>query len=128
MKQPTATSPSDPQRAKALLAANEIRRARATLKRRIALGEVSAAEVLLANPKAAQSWPIGELLTSQRRWGTTRCRKFLGRHQLVETKLIGTLTDRQRRILAASLQAPVTIPMPTTVEAASEREYALAVA
>ena len=42
---------------------------------------------------------------SQRRWGTTRCRKFLSRNHIIETKQIGTLTDRQRRILAAALQA-----------------------
>ncbi len=128
MMQPTATKTPGPQRLRALERANEIRLARACLKRRIALGEVSAADVLLACPEEARCWPIGELLTSQRRWGTTRCRKFLARNQLVETKHIGTLTDRQRRILAASLQAPVEVPIPTSVEAIPTTEMALAVA
>ena len=128
MMHQTATKTPEPQRLRALERANEIRLARASLKRRIALGEASAAEVLLVCPEEALSWPIGELLTSQRRWGTTRCRKFLARNQLVETKPIGTLTDRQRRILAASLQAPAAVPIPTSVEDAPSREMALAVA
>ena len=128
MMQQTATRTPEPQRLRALERANEIRLARANLKRRIALGEASAAAVLLECPKEALSWPIGELLTSQRRWGTMRCRKFLARNQIVETKPIGTLTDRQRRILAASLQAPAAVPIPTSVEAAPSQEMALAVA
>ena len=42
---------------------------------------------------------------SQRRWGSTRCRKFLSRNHIVETKPVGTLTERQRRMLAGSLEA-----------------------
>ncbi|MGH2869967.1 MAG: hypothetical protein ACRDNK_20665 [Solirubrobacteraceae bacterium] len=95
----------EPQRLRALERANEVRLARASLKRGIALGQVSAAEVLLTSPPEAGSWPIGELLMSQRRWGATRCRKFLSRNQIMETKQIGTLTERQRRILAAALRA-----------------------
>ncbi|MGI9184591.1 MAG: hypothetical protein ACR2GZ_06435 [Solirubrobacteraceae bacterium] len=105
MTEQTATRSPNPQRLRALERANEVRLARASLKRSIALGHLSAAEVLLTCPREAASWPIGELLMSQRRWGTTRCRKFLARNQIVETKPIGTLTDRQRRILAAALQA-----------------------
>jgi hypothetical protein len=97
---------SEPQRLRALERANEIRLARAAIKRRIALGEVSAAEVILECPDAAESWPVGELLISQRRWGTMRCRKFLSHNQIVETKLIGSLTERQRLLLAGSLGEP----------------------
>jgi hypothetical protein len=42
---------------------------------------------------------------SQRRWGSTRCRKFLSRSHIIETKPVGTLTDRQRRMLASSLDS-----------------------
>jgi hypothetical protein len=93
----------DPQRFAALERANEIRLARAQLKRRIAGGQVLAADVILAPPLEARSWAVGELLMSQRRWGSTRCRKFLGRNQIIETKEIGKLTERQRRLLAAQL-------------------------
>lgn len=93
-----------PQRLQALEQANKIRLARAELKRQIARGQVSAADVILACPPEASSWPIGELLMSQRRWGVNRCRKFLARNQLTEMKRIGTLTERQRRSLALQLQ------------------------
>ena len=104
MTQPALMTP-EPQRLRALDRANKIRLARAALKRRIALGEVSAAEVILTCPEAAASWPVGDLLMSQRRWGSTRCRKFLARNHLVETKPIGTLTERQRRVLAEALSS-----------------------
>jgi hypothetical protein len=96
---------TEPQRLRALERANEVRLARAELKRRIADGQVSAAEVILVLPGAARSWAVGELLTSQRRWGNTRCRKFLQRHHINETKPLGELTERQRRLLAAQLGA-----------------------
>jgi hypothetical protein len=98
-----ATITSAPQRLRALGRANEVRLARADLKRRIAEGDLSAAEVILAPPREASSWALGELLTSQRRWGSTRCRKFLQRNQISETKPLGQLTERQRRVLAAQL-------------------------
>ncbi|HEY2260265.1 MAG TPA: hypothetical protein VGH45_11160 [Solirubrobacteraceae bacterium] len=101
----TATTISEPQRLRALERANEIRLARAGLKRRIAVGETSAAEVILDCPVEASSWTVAELLMSQRRWGSTRCRKFLFRNQIGETKPIGQLTDRQRRVLAAGLES-----------------------
>ncbi|HLY48335.1 MAG TPA: hypothetical protein VKR21_03995 [Solirubrobacteraceae bacterium] len=104
-----------PQRLRALERANEIRLARAELKRRIAVGDISAAEVILDPPCAAMSWEIGELLMSQRRWGSSRCRKFLLRNHINETKPVGALTERQRRLLADQL----------TLRVAEERELAL---
>ena len=101
----TAIMTREPQRLRALERANEIRLARAELKRRIADGDMSAAEVILTPPCEASSWAIGDLLMSQRRWGTTRCRKFLVRNQINETKPLGTLTERQRRLLADQLRA-----------------------
>jgi hypothetical protein len=94
-----------PQRLRALERANEVRLARAELKRRIADGDVSAADVILAPPWEATSWSVGDLLMSQRRWGSTRCRKFLFRNQINETKPVGALTERQRRLLAAQLDS-----------------------
>jgi len=100
----TATMSPAPQRLRALERANAVRLARAELKRRIAEGEASAAEIILDPPAEALSWAIGELLMSQRRWGTTRCRKFLGRYHISETKTLGALTERQRRLLADELE------------------------
>lgn len=98
-----AQATTEPQRLRALEHANAVRLARAELKRRIAEGEVSAAEVILDCPPAARKWTVGELLLAQRRWGSIRCRKFLERNGLSEIKPIGSLTDRQRRLLAEQL-------------------------
>ena len=96
-----------PQRLRALERANQVRLARAELKRRLAEGDVSAAEVILEPPGAAVSWEIGDLLMSQRRWGSSRCRKFLLRNQISETRPVGALTERQRRLLADQLSRRV---------------------
>ena len=93
----------EPQRLRALERANEVRLARAELKRRIASGGVSAAQVILDCPWEAHSWSVGDLLMSQRRWGRTRCRKFLVQSEISEVKQIGTLTERQRLMLASKL-------------------------
>jgi len=106
----TAQRPVEPlQRMRALEQANAVRLARAELKRRIADGETSAAEIILHCPGVAKRWTIAELLVAQRRWGSTRCRKFLQRNGIGEMKTIGDLTDRQRRVLAKELAtcAPV---------------------
>jgi hypothetical protein len=100
----TATTTPEPQRLRALERANEVRLARAELKRSIAEGRISAADVILDCPWEASSWGVGDLLMSQRRWGSTRCRKFLSRNHISEVKQVGSLTERQRRILAAQLQ------------------------
>ncbi|HEY4278389.1 MAG TPA: hypothetical protein VGM91_09230 [Conexibacter sp.] len=94
-----------PQHLRALERANRVRLARAELKRRIADGEISAAEVVLSSPWEARSMAIGDVLMSQRRWGSTRCRKFLIAFRIAETKRIGSLTERQRLALAAQLEA-----------------------
>ena len=104
----TAIMTRQPQRLRALERANEIRLARAVLKRQIADGHIAAAAVILSPPGAAMSWAIGDLLMSQRRWGTTRCRKFLLRNQINENKAIGALTERQRRLLAHQLGSRAT--------------------
>ena len=47
---------------------------------------------------------VGELLRSQRRWGRTRARKFLGMMAMNENRQLGRLTERQRIALAAELE------------------------
>jgi hypothetical protein len=87
----------------ALQRANEVRLARAELKRRVAEGDISAGEVILTSPWEVASMTIGELLVSQHRWGSTRCRKFLGEIGMPETKTVGSMTERQRNVLAAMI-------------------------
>jgi hypothetical protein len=88
---------------RALERANRVRLARAELKRQVADGEVTAAEVVMACPWEAESMSIGDLLMSQHRWGRTRCHRFLSPLRMSETKQIGTLTQRQRDELATRL-------------------------
>jgi hypothetical protein len=104
----------------ALRRANAVRLARAELKRRVAIGEISAADVILEAPWETESMTISDLLTSQRRWGHTRCRKFLQCVPMSENKTVGSMTDRQRRAVAQMLRTG------GTSRAAQERTEGLA--
>jgi hypothetical protein len=99
----TAPAAHTPQHMEALARANRVRLARAELKRSIARGDVDAAEVVRDCPWETESMTLAELLTSQRRWGRTRARKFLLSLSLNENKRLGTLTARQRLLLATEL-------------------------
>jgi hypothetical protein len=100
----TATiAPAGPQYMRALERANQVRLARAELKRRVAMAEIDVAGVILDCHWEAHSMAVADLLMSQRRWGQTRCRKFLSQVPMSEKKTIGSMTDRQRRTLAAML-------------------------
>ena len=102
----TATiAPAHPQYMRALERANEVRLARAELKRRVAIGEIDAAEVILDCPWEAHSMAVADLLMNQHCWGQTRCRKFLAQIPMSEKKTIGSMTDRQRHTLAALLRS-----------------------
>src|SRR5215207_7094681 len=92
-----------PQHMQALARANRVRLARAELKRSIARGETDASTVIRDCPWETESMTLAELLTSQRRWGRTRARKFLLGVALNENKRLGTLTPRQRTLLATAL-------------------------
>jgi len=103
--QPTASVMEPPQHMQALARANRVRLARAELKRSIARGELDAADVVRECPWETESMTLAELLTSQRRWGRTRARKFLLALALNENKRLGTLTSRQRSLLSAELSS-----------------------
>jgi hypothetical protein len=93
------------QRVEALGRANRVRQARAEVKRRIADGDVSAAEVILLHPWEVETMPVADVLISQRHWGDMRCRRLLACVGLQERKSIGSMTERQRLALAARLSA-----------------------
>jgi hypothetical protein len=118
------TAPA-PQHMRALARANEVRLARAELKRRIAHGEVAVGEVVLTSPWEAESMTISDLLMSQRRWGSTRCRKLLQGIPMSENKTVGSMTERQRRALA-TLLAPSSRPQAIAVEPAPALGFAFA--
>ena len=98
-------SSNRPQHLRALKRANEVRQARARIKRRIASGDLTAAEVILNHPWEIESMRIAEVLLSQRHWGSRRCDEFLLRMSLHEDKSIGSMTERQRSAVAALLTA-----------------------
>jgi hypothetical protein len=98
-----ATATAAPQHMRALSQANRVRLARAELKREIAEGTRTVAEVVADCPWEAASMTIADLLMSQHRWGRTRCRRFLASIPMAETKTVGSMTDRQRTALAAKL-------------------------
>jgi hypothetical protein len=98
----TAIAPA-PQHMRALAQANRVRLARAELKRQVAEGEATVATIVLECPWQAESMTITDLLMSQHRWGRTRCRRFLASIPMLETKTVGSMTERQRFALAAQL-------------------------
>ena len=98
-----AITAAEPQHLHALARANEIRLARASTKRAIAAGTVRVADVLLDCPAEIERMEIGELISCQRRWGGQRTRRLLSTVPVVETKLVGALTERQRLAIVDAL-------------------------
>jgi len=92
---------------RALDQANRVRLARAELKRDIADGSRTVAEVVTECPMESESMTISDLLMSQHRWGRKRCRRFLAAVPMAETKTLGSMTERQRAQLAARLNGEV---------------------
>jgi hypothetical protein len=134
---------SQEQHLRALEYANRVRLARARMKRKIAAGNLSAAQVVLSCPWEAQSMSISDLLMSQKRWGRTRCRRLLMSLNVPENKQVGTLTDRQRLAVSSELAAknasaashaddtpatPVRVPQPPTRAPLGPRERMLSAA
>ena len=104
----TATAPAA-QHMRALAQANRVRLARAELKRQVADGETSVADVVLGCPWEADSMTISDLLMSQHRWGRTRSKRFLAALPMTETKTVGSMTERQRFALAAQLNGETVV-------------------
>jgi hypothetical protein len=95
------TSPQ--QRRLALDRANHVRVARAELKRKLRDGEVKAAEAILRGSHDTDTMTVAELLSSQRGWGPIHAAKTLRSVLLSERKTLGSLTQRQRLMLATVL-------------------------
>jgi hypothetical protein len=87
----------------ALQRANRVRQARSVLKRQVADGQLAPSEVILTCPSDIAGMPIAQLLASQPGWGEVRTRALLAQVALREDKSIGSLTDRQRHIVASLL-------------------------
>jgi hypothetical protein len=100
-----STDPPARQRLLALERANHVRLTRATLKRRLRAGEIAAADAILRSSHDTDTMTVTELLLSQRGWGPTRSAKMLRSVSLSEKKTLGSLTERQRVMLAAVLSS-----------------------
>jgi hypothetical protein len=98
-----------PQHMQALAHANEIRLARAALKRSVKAGQLSAAEIVRTCPLEVETMTVSELLCSQRRWGRARARKFLSPMAVNENRELGRLTERQRGEMARRLEQRATV-------------------
>jgi hypothetical protein len=112
----TATTARGPQHLRALERANQVRLARADLKRRIADGELAVADVILSSPWEAKSMAVADVLMSQRRWGRTRTRRLLAGTGMSETKTLGSMTDRQRRCMATAIRDAAPEPTGPTAD------------
>lgn len=122
-----ATGVAEPQHLRALEHANRIRLARAQLKRDVRAGRISAGEVFSSPPPEVESMSISELLESQRRWGRARSRRLLLSLGLPENKRIGTLTERQRKLLATLLPAAAgSQPKPVAATSGARRQLVTA--
>jgi hypothetical protein len=95
----------DSQCMQALARANQVRLARAALKRDIGAGRRGVIDTVVERPWEVESMTLSELLRSQRRWGRARARKLLTSIGLSEGKRLGSLTERQVGILVRALQA-----------------------
>jgi DNA-binding MurR/RpiR family transcriptional regulator len=84
-------------------ASAKIRGARAELKRKVRAGEMTAAEVVLANPAEAQGMTVAQLLASQYRWGPRRVTRFLRTFSMSEARTVGSLVERERQAVASRL-------------------------
>jgi hypothetical protein len=99
-----AASPQSP-RVIALQKAHRARQARAALKRQIACGERDLRDVLLNPPAEAEGMAVGDLLRCQRSWGKVRTLKALRSAELSEYKELRRLTERQIRVLLATIRS-----------------------
>ena len=130
------------QHLRALEYANRVRLARARMKRKIAAGELSAAEVVLSCPWQAHSMSISDLLMSQKRWGRTRCRRLLVSLGVPENKQVGHAhgapapragrgADREERPgedCESEHAGPARVPQPPARAPLAARERALTAA
>jgi len=80
----------------ALGKANEIRIARARLKRQLHAGDVQIKQILAAPPRCASTASVLELLLAIPKVGPVRARRLLTATRVSEATRVGRLTERQR--------------------------------
>ena len=89
------------QRLRALRRANEIRSARARLKRELASGRLEPVQVLARPPACVRTARVREILLALPKIGSVKAGRILFAAGIADSKTLGGLTDRQRAELLA---------------------------
>jgi S13-like H2TH domain len=96
-------APSPQQRQSALAKANQVRSARAQLKRELAAGQTALTQVLADPPPYAASAKIRELLLAVPGIGPAKADRALTHCRIATAKTLAGLTNRQRTELGELL-------------------------
>ena len=84
------------QRLRALAQANEVRTARAKLKRELASGKLELVQILADPPACVRTARIRDVLLVVPKIGSVRAGRILAQCRIAHSKTLGGLTDRQR--------------------------------
>jgi hypothetical protein len=90
---------------RALAKANEVRVARAQLKRELAAGRIELARLVAEPPACVQTAKVRELLLAVPRIGPVGADRALARCRIAHAKTIAGLSERQRAELVVELLA-----------------------
>jgi hypothetical protein len=104
LKHATAPERSLLQRMDALSRANEIRTARAKLKRDLKAGRSAIHELLSEPPAYVETAKVFDLLLAVPKYGRVKANKVLTQCRISPSKTIGGLSQRQRAELVALLR------------------------
>jgi hypothetical protein len=88
----------------ALRRANEIRSARARLKRDLKAGRAHIHGVLLDPPEFLQNAKVSELLLAVPKYGRVKVNRLLTQCRISPSKTLGGLSERQRQELVSNLR------------------------
>jgi hypothetical protein len=84
------------QRLRALRLANEIRSARAKLKKELASGTIELAQILAQPPECARTARVRDILLVLPKIGSVKAGRILADCGIAHSKTLGGLTERQR--------------------------------
>lgn len=87
----------------ALNQANEIKYARAEIRRELKAGERTVANIIRRPPRAMRTMLVSDLLRSLPRVHTTSAAKILNRAQIGWARRLGGLTEREREALLLAI-------------------------
>lgn len=96
MAQPAASTGPPDQRTRALARANEVRIARATLKKELRAGTIGIEQILATPPKYIATAEILDLLVAVPKLGPVKAARLLSSAYVSKSKTVGGLSERQR--------------------------------